>query len=46
MMIIKFFKDLNFEINKGQKIGFKSKSGSGKSTFIFLMLEQSNRLRG
>ena len=34
----KIFKNLNFEINLGQKIGFKSKSGSGKSTFIFLML--------
>ncbi len=34
----KIFKNLNFEIKEGQKIGFKSKSGSGKSTFIFLML--------
>lgn len=34
----KIFQNLNFEINEGQKIGFKSKSGSGKSTFIFLML--------
>jgi len=34
----KIFKNLNFEIHKGQKIGFKSKSGSGKSTFISLML--------
>ena len=41
MKIIEILKDLNFQINKGQKIGFKSKSGSGKSTFIYL--EQLNR---
>ncbi len=35
---LKIFNNLNFEIKEGQKIGFKSKSGSGKSTFIFLML--------
>ena len=40
------FKDLNFQIHKGQKIGFKSKSGSGKSTFISLMLGAIKPVKG
>ena len=43
---LEIFKDLNFQINKGQKIGFKSKSGSGKSTFISLMLGAIKPFKG